>query len=217
MKRANCLQVQVLVLRCPADDLEPQLLLSLQQRFPCIQQLHVANGSWGWTGCRSLQSWASSLTDLQANDTSFPLVAVLAHEQQPPQHNQQLPRVTLPPGRNAATHAQLQSGSAGSAREHHPPGQHARRPLPQQQRQQQQQQQQQDTGSLVPAELQGLVHLELQRAVTSVVKCRKHGSAECECLVSIAGLSSAAPSWLTFQSGPISQARIARPSLAYGQ
>jgi hypothetical protein len=184
-------QVQVLVLRCSAADLEPQLLLSLQQRFPCIQQLHVADGSWGWTGCRSLQAWASSLTDLQANDTSFPLVAVLAHHQQPPQHHQQPPRVELPPARNTATHAQLQEGSAGSAQVR-PPVQHVRRPPPQQQRQQQQQQ---GAGSLVPAELQGLVHLELQRTVTSVIKCRKHGSAECECLVSVARLFCAALLW----------------------
>lgn len=192
-----CLQVQLLVLRCPAADLEPQLLLSLQQRFPCIQQLHVADGSWGWTGCRSLQAWAGSLTDLQANDTSFPLVALLAHDQQLPQHNQQPPRA-LPPARNATgPHAQLQEVGAGSAqvRPHHSSAtattcrQHARGQTPQQLRQQQQRQQ--DAGSLVPAELQGLLHLQLQRTVTTVIKCQKHGSAECQCLVSMRLFSAA--------------------------
>lgn len=62
--------VHTLVLRSSTQD-----LASLQQRFPNIQQLHVADGCRQWT---CLGTWAASLRVLQANGTSFPLAAVLS-------------------------------------------------------------------------------------------------------------------------------------------
>lgn len=120
--------VHTLVLRSVAQD-----LASLQQRFPNIQQLHVAD-----SGCRQwpyLGTWAASLRVLRANGTSFPLAAVLSpalprassasrprhpHRQQHQQQQHQQHQANVPAELRNLVHLQLQSTvtSAVKCRQH---------------------------------------------------------------------------------------------------
>lgn len=191
------LQVHTLILQCSALDLDPQQLQSIQQRFPTIQQLQLADGSWKWTGGSTLATWACSLTALQADDTSLPLAAVVPPKQQQSQHQ---PSPQHRAGHTAGTpaavaalqvcHAIAPQAHACSAQPHH--AHHTRRTQQRNQHQHQRQQQQQVSEPALPSELQGLTQLQVQRVLTSVVKCRKHGSRECDCLVSARLL---APCW----------------------
>lgn len=170
------MQVHTLVLRCAASDVQPQLLLSLQQRFPSIQQLHVADGSWKWDGSHSLAAWAATLTDLQAIATSFPLLAVLPGPSSTQQQLVPAVATTAEPS-GIVQHPQNQQAGRRSARASHQQQQHVSA----------QQQRPSRASPGVPAELQGLVHLQLLNTVTSTLKCRQHGSSTCSCLVSFAG------------------------------
>jgi hypothetical protein len=173
-------------------DIDASALLSLQQRFPNIQQLHVGHGSWHWTGCRSIAAWSAKMKELHADHTSYPLAAVLTQRKPQPQ------QAHVPAAALAAPAADAAATAVGSASQQQDSvvaafgtqqqqqqqlhKQHSR--TSRQQQRQPQQRQQLDVSTSVPANLQNLVQLQLRQIVTDVIKCRQHGSSTCDCLVS---------------------------------
>lgn len=145
------LQVHTLVVRCAGQDFTQQQLGELLRQFPNIQNISVATGSWSWTGCRSLNAWATTLTLLQANHTSFPLADEVPSAQHVPSGEQQHCRLqNYFKQHSAACHDTASQPRDGPAE-----------------------------GFLV----QRLRHLELRCCLTTPIKCRQHGSADCDCLV----------------------------------